>query len=150
VLFGAALVIGPTSLFYYINSRQPVHTDPLKPAPSSDSTIFDPSLLGGITTGFHSPDLGMQMMFVGQDQAALIGQAAGALVMEVESSRPAAKAGVHAGDVIISIAGRKIATEDDLRQALRKFGPADTSVTVRRGQQTKTMIVKCADCKDTS
>ena len=53
--------------------------------------------------------------------------------MEVESGRPIAKAGIHAGDVVLSIGSRKIASEDDLREAIFKIGPGKTDYSYRRG-----------------
>jgi len=68
-------------------------------------------------------------------------------VMEVESGRPMAKAGIHVGDVVLSIAGKKITSEDDLRQAIFKIGPGKTQYSYRRGGDTKTVAVDCPDCK---
>jgi len=67
--------------------------------------------------------------------------------MEVESGRPVAKAGIHVGDVILSIAGKKIASEDDLRQAIFKLGPGKTEYSYRRGTDIKTVAVDCPNCK---
>ena len=72
---------------------------------------------------------------------------AGAVVMEVESGRPIAKAGIHAGDVVLSIGSRKITSEDDLRQAIFKIGPGKTEYSYRRGSDTHTAAVDCPSCK---
>jgi hypothetical protein len=102
-----------------------------------------------LAKGFHVPDLGVRMAYLTQEQSAstLGAIPAGAVVMEVESGRPMAKAGIHVGDVILSIAGSKIASEDDLRQAIFKIGPGRTAYSYRRGEETKTVNVDCPNCK---
>jgi TIR domain-containing protein/PDZ domain-containing protein len=102
-----------------------------------------------IAKGFHVPDLGLRIAFLTPEQSAstLGAMPAGAVVMEVESGRPIAKAGIHVGDVVLSIAGRKIASEDDLRQAIFKIGPGKTQYSYRRGSDTNTVTVDCPNCK---
>ena len=65
--------------------------------------------------------------------------------MEVESGRPIAKAGIHVGDVLLAIGGKKIGS--DLRQAIFKIGPGKTQYSYRRSGDTKTVAVDCANCK---
>ena len=67
--------------------------------------------------------------------------------MEVESGRPIAKAGIHVGDVVLSIGSRKIASEDDLRQAIFKIGPGKTDYSYRRGGDIHRVAVDCPACK---
>jgi hypothetical protein len=102
-----------------------------------------------LAKGFHVPDLGVRMAYLTQEQSAstLGAMPAGAVVMEVESGRPMAKAGIHVGDVILSIRGSKIAGEEDLRQAIFKIGPGKTAYSYRRGEETKTVNVDCPNCK---
>ncbi len=116
--------------------------------PSREITTLPP----GITTAFYSKDLGIRIAFVSKDQnvSALGLLPAGAIVMEVESGLPAGKGGLQAGDIITTINGKKINTTDNLRQALRKLGPGKTTFSVRRGDDTKSIIVNCSNCKDTS
>jgi S1-C subfamily serine protease len=59
----------------------------------------------------------------------------GAVVWEVESDRPAGKAGLQVGDVLIEIASSKIVTEDDLRESIRKIVQA--KLVDRFGAETK-------------
>jgi TIR domain-containing protein/PDZ domain-containing protein len=111
-------------------------------------------MLGGavpatsMARGFHVPDLGVRIAYLTQEQSAstLGAMPAGAVVMEVESGLPMAKAGIHVGDVIVSIAGKKIAAEDDLRQAISKVGPGKTAYSYRRDGETKTVSVDCRGC----
>ena len=56
----------------------------------------------------------------------------GALVMEVESSGAASKAGIHVFDIIEGIGGHKIHSVDDLRQTIRKLGAGKTQFILRR------------------
>ena len=51
------------------------------------------------------------------------------------------------GDVVLSIGSRKIASEDDLRQAIFKIGPGKTEYSYRRGSDTHTAAVDCPSCK---
>jgi hypothetical protein len=102
-----------------------------------------------LARGFHVPDLGMRIAFLTSEQSAstLGAMSAGAVVMEVESGRPMAKAGIHVGDVVLSIAGKKIASEDDLRQAIFKIGPGKTQYSYRRDGDIQTVAVDCSGCK---
>jgi len=158
-----ASVVGVVTLWFNVRGREaeqpkPAVSSQTGASSSTDAKTAQPSdgfddLLrilaqpgagsaGGLAKGFYSSDLGLRMTFVSQP--------AGALVMEVESGRPAAKGGVHAADVIVAIGGKKIETEDDLRQALTRLGPGSTPFTVRRGNDLKTMMIDCPGCKDTS
>jgi putative serine protease PepD len=60
---------------------------------------------------------------------------AGVLVRGVQSGSPAAKAGLRPGDVIVSLAGKRIASPDALVQAVgaRKPGQTVSLVYVRNG-----------------
>jgi len=163
VAFVAVLAVG-----YVLKARQPephsvpdsnvaVPAKPVDPG-SSDfaKSIKDLSgLLGGavpatsLAKGFHVPDLGLRIAFLTPEQSASTRGAmpSGAVVMEVESGRPMDKAGIHVGDVVLSRAGKKIDSEDDLRQAIFKIGPGKTQYSYRRGGDTKTVAVDCTNCK---
>jgi S1-C subfamily serine protease len=58
-----------------------------------------------------------------------------------------AHAGLRTGDVILTIAGSKIASEEQLREAIRKIGPGKTDFSFRRGNETKNVTVNCSQCK---
>ncbi|HSE91428.1 MAG TPA: TIR domain-containing protein [Candidatus Binatia bacterium] len=102
-----------------------------------------------VTTAFHIPDLGLRVAFIGpqQNQAVLGSIPSGALVMEVESSGAASKAGIHVFDVIEAIGGHEIETVDDLRQSLRKLGAGKSQFIIRSPNGRKTVTVDCPKCK---
>jgi len=102
-----------------------------------------------LAKGFHVPDLGLRIAYLTPEQSAatLGAMPVGAVVMEIESGRPMAKAGIHVGDVVLSIAGKKIGSEDDLRQAIFKIGPGKTQYSYRRENETKMVAVDCPGCK---
>ncbi|MGE5217122.1 MAG: TIR domain-containing protein [Chloroflexota bacterium] len=101
-----------------------------------------------LARGFHVPDLGVRIAFLTAEQSAstLGAMPAGAVVMEVESGKPIARAGIHVGDIVLSIAGKKILSEDDLRQAIFKIGPGKTQYSYRRGSDVKTVSIDCPAC----
>jgi len=101
-----------------------------------------------LAKGFHVPDLGVRVAYISPEQSAatLGSMPSGAVVMEVESGRPVAKAGVHVGDVILTIAGKKVASENDLRQAIFRIGPGKTEYSYRRGSESKTVSIDCPKC----
>ncbi|MGH7844222.1 MAG: TIR domain-containing protein [Candidatus Binatia bacterium] len=164
-----ALALG--GLAYYLKGR---HSDAPEPPPitqGSSSRIEETSSLEGhfsglqdaltksmtalnagtpataVTKAFHVPDLGLRVAFVSGEQQAALGLPEGAVVLELESDRPAAKAGLHVSDVIVEMGGRKLASEDDLRQAILKIGPGKTRFAIRRGKDIKTVLIDCPSCK---
>lgn len=137
---------------------QPPTKQPARPGESDmEKAIKD---LGGIFGGgaipatslakaFYVPALGMRAAYLTQEQSAstLGAMPAGAVIMEVESGKPVARAGLQAGDVILTIAGKKTTSEDELRQAILKIGPGKTEFSYRRAGVVKTAVVNCPDCK---
>jgi hypothetical protein len=154
-----------------VEARRP---DPVAPDSRPDSVLNSPDrtsskhfsdfeksirdlsgILGGavpatsIAKGFYVPDLGVRMAYITQEQstATLGSLPPGAVVMEVESGKAAARAGLHVGDVVVAIGGKKIGSENDLRQAIFKIGPGKTAYSYRRGDETKTVSIECAKCE---
>jgi len=166
VLVSAIAVVGAGVTGYFLRGGQP-EPEPEVPtvSPKTDPGIGQTDMekrirdlvgtLGGampatsLAKGFHVPDLGVRMAFLTAEQSAstLGALPSGAVVMEIESGRAMAKAGIHVGDVVLSIAGKKIASEDDLRQAIFKIGPGKTQYSYRRGGDTKTVSIDCPNCK---
>lgn len=102
-----------------------------------------------VTTAFHVPDLGIRVAFIDRQlsESMLGSMPSGALVMEVDSSGAASKAGIHVFDVIEGIGGHKIETVDDLRQSIRKLGAGKTQFILRSPNGRKTVTVDCPKCK---
>jgi serine protease Do len=97
-------------------------------------------------------DLGLRIAFIQREQAQQLSALGlsmqpGAVVWEVENDRPAGKAGLQVGDVLVEIAGGKIVTEDDLRQSIRKIGSGKTRWSFRRENEIKNVVIDCPNCK---
>jgi putative serine protease PepD len=99
---------------------------------------------GNEGVGFSIPSntvhsIATQLISSGKVEHAYLGiavdsTAASARVAEVKPSTPAAKAGLKAGDVIVSVDGTSIGTGDDLTRAIDSHKPGDTvTLTYRRG-----------------
>jgi putative serine protease PepD len=72
--------------------------------------------------------------------------ARGALVREVTSGSPAARAGVQTGDVIVSIDGDRVRTPDDVAAAIQDRRPGDgLEVRVLRGGDEQALDVRLAE-----
>jgi S1-C subfamily serine protease len=70
----------------------------------------------------------------------------GAVVEEVATGSPAAQAGIQQGDVITSLAGKPITSEDDLLAALATAKPgASVQVTLDRNGSTVTVTVHLSE-----
>ena len=98
------------------------------PAATAKNVIAQLKDGGHVTRGW----LGVQIQPVTSDVADALGlkQAAGALVTEPQSGSPAAKAGVKAGDVIVSIDGGTI---KDSRELAQKVGTMSPGSSVKLG-----------------
>jgi serine protease Do len=66
----------------------------------------------------------------------------GALVVFVHPDSPAAKAGIKAGDVILSVAGQTVEHPFSLHQVLRGRGEGPAEVRVMRDKQERTFTVQ--------
>jgi len=75
--------------------------------------------------------LGLAYQEMGEQLAKYFKAEGGVLVTDVDEDGPAAKAGVKAGDVIVSFAGKPVGDGGDLREALREASGTVT-IGVRR------------------
>ena len=111
--------------------------------PINDAIKVAQELLeNGYVTG--RPYLGITYLAVEDAQtAAQLGvNAYGVYVVEVVKGGPAEKAGLQAGDRIVSVDGTEIATKDDLGTLMQKHAAGDTlSVTIAREGQMQTINV---------
>ena len=99
-------------------------------------------LENGYVTG--RPYLGITYLAVEDAQtAAQLGvNAYGVYVVEVVKGGPAEKAGLQAGDRIVSVDGTEIASKDDLGTLMQKHAAGDTlSITIAREGQMQTVNV---------
>jgi S1-C subfamily serine protease len=66
----------------------------------------------------------------------------GAYVANVSTGSAAARGGIHVGDVIVSIDGQNVTSDDDVINVVRRHNPGDTiPVTVNRGGKIVTVTV---------
>ena len=111
--------------------------------PINDAIKVAQELLeNGYVTG--RPYLGITYLAVEDAQtAAQLGvNAYGVYVMEVVKGGPAEKAGLQAGDRIVSVDGTEIASKDDLGTLMQKHAAGDTlSITIAREGQMQTVNV---------
>jgi putative serine protease PepD len=92
------------------------------------------------------PDLGVQVTTVPAAEAHALAAPAGALVAGVTDGGPADRAGLRAGDTIISVGGRPVGGTIDLISATRLHRPGDVvTVTYIRGGMTRTTPVRIWD-----
>ena len=111
--------------------------------PINDASKVAQELLeNGYVTG--RPYLGITYLAVTDAQTAsqLGVNAYGVYVVEVVKGGPAEKAGLQAGDRIVSVDGTEIASKDDLGTLMQKHAAGDTlSITIARDGQMQTVNV---------
>jgi serine protease Do len=75
----------------------------------------------------------------------------GALIGELEHGGPAENAGIHAGDVIVSVDGTPVVHAHDLPRVVSAHAPGSrVSLEVKRGASTMTLPVTLAELEDES
>ncbi|HKQ71568.1 MAG TPA: Do family serine endopeptidase, partial [Polyangiaceae bacterium] len=73
----------------------------------------------------------------------------GALVAEVEAGGPAERAGLKAGDVIVSVGGAPVPSSEDLPRMVARHAPgAKTQVEISRNGKRQTLAVTLDELKD--
>ena len=90
----------------------------------------------------HSRYLGAELESIDGQLADYFGVDEGVLVRAVEANTPGERAGLRAGDVIVSVDGKAAGSSGDVRNAIRSE-PADKEIPIeimrRRSKQTLTM-----------
>lgn len=108
-------------------------TQPTQPTPSTPST--QQGYLG----------VGVQTVSAELQQQYGLSRPSGALVVSIDSSGPASKAGIQRGDVITSVAGTTVTQAEDIVSLIAKTKAGDTvSVVVDRNGQSLTFQVTLA------
>lgn len=104
----------------------------------------DPALINHAASGY----LGVGASDIDTQRATQLGlkDARGAEIVAVDHDAPAARAGLHVHDVILSVNGQVVEGEAQLRRLLRETSPGEvvTLVISRKGQQ-QTLSVTLAD-----
>jgi serine protease Do len=83
--------------------------------------------------------LGVGVMPLGDQLAQHFGVPGGVLVADVTTDSPASRAGLRAGDVIVSIDGKSVRTREDLVRALREATADDVSIAIVRDRKEMTL-----------
>ncbi|HNR66710.1 MAG TPA: DegQ family serine endoprotease [bacterium] len=99
---------------------------------------------GKVSRGY----LGVQIQDVDENLAKIYGldKPRGALVASVQPDSPADKAGIKAEDIIVEIAGEKIADVEQLRRTVASYSPGtEVDVVVLRNEKNKSLKVKLAE-----
>lgn len=104
--------------------------------------------LDGELLGFSKTYLGVSLLDLTGELRGYFGAPAGAgvLVSEVADDSPAAKAGLRAGDVILSVDGSETETASDIRRALRdKKGGDAARLEILREKSRQTVVATLAE-----
>ena len=104
-----------------------------------------------IPPGFHhfgpgrGRKLGLSYQELGDQLARYFKVEGGVLVTDVDEDGPAGKAGIKAGDVIVSVGGKAVKDGGDLREALRDAaGDGSATIGVQREGRSMDLAVKMA------
>lgn len=89
--------------------------------------------------------LGVTLTSVSEQLAAYFGVKNGALVTDVDADSAASRAGIRAGDVLTSVAGRSIATPADVAAALRGTDSSTIDIVLMRDRREVTVKATLPD-----
>ena len=92
--------------------------------------------------------LGVETRDLDADLGSYFGATTGVLVLHVVDDTPASRAGLKAGDVILSVGGTKVSDTDDLRRALRSKDEGNVDLRIRRKGAERTVTAKLEDRED--
>jgi len=109
-----------------------VITDETHPGLAESFMFGGPRAYLGVSLNNLSPELSEH--FGGAKEAAVI-------VESVADDSPADKAGVHVGDIIVSLDGKDVKNANDIRSALREKKDGDSvRIEVQRGRSRQTVV----------
>ena len=91
---------------------------------------------------FGRGKLGVKVQELNEQLAKYFKVDKGVLITNVTKDRPAAKAGLEAGDVITAVAGKTVEDADDLQKLLKKYEPGDKAeiAYVRQGNSNTVQV----------
>ena len=144
-LFPIALLLFTASLYAEGPIRRTVVIRDGKVVSSSDGDVIR---LNGELLGGKRAYLGVTLVELTPELRALYGASkeAGVLVGSVEDGSPADKAGVHVGDIVLSIDGTEIDSTADLRRGLRDKKDGDSArLEVLRGKARQTIVASVVE-----
>ena len=105
-------------------------------------------VLDGVLLGGRRGYIGVSLIELTDDLREHYGapKNAGVLVGSVEDNSPAAKAGLKVGDIVISVDGKDIESQMDLRRAISDKKEGDTArIDVLRGRNRQTVVATVAE-----
>ncbi len=112
------------------------------PAAAAKATIEQLIEKGAVTRGW----LGVTLRDITDDFAAAIGRDEGAFINDIVNGTPAAKAGLEAGDVIVSVDGKSIIDSAGLSRIIAGYAPGEkVDITALRGNTRKKFKVTLGD-----
>jgi membrane-associated protease RseP (regulator of RpoE activity) len=90
--------------------------------------------------------IGVELLEISAELAGNLGaEAGGALINRVEEDSPAEKAGLKAGDVIISVDGESVREPGDVRESVEEFDEGETArIDIVRDKKRSTVEVEVA------
>jgi membrane-associated protease RseP (regulator of RpoE activity) len=137
----AALLLSTTALFADGPVRRTIVVKDGKVVSSTENGhdfVFDSELFGG-----KRAYLGVSLVDLTDELREHFGapKDTGLLVSSVEDGSPADKAGIHVGDIIVSVDGKDVESAGELRRGLREKKDGDTvRVEVLRGRARQTFV----------
>jgi len=116
------------------------------PANMAKKVVADLKSKGKVVRGWF----GIQIQDITESDAKDLELAAGgALVMKVEESSPAQKAGLKRYDLIVAINGKAVRSAADLQMEIANSAPGDEiSVTIFRNRDKQTVKIKVSEAPD--
>jgi len=144
-LLPIALLLFAASLYAEGPIRRTVVIRDGKVVSSSDGDLIR---LNGDLFGGKRAFLGVTLVDLTPELREMYGASkdAGVLVGSVEDGSPADKAGVHVGDIILSIDGTSIDSSSDLRHGLRDKKDGETArLEVLRGKSRQTIVASVVE-----
>jgi membrane-associated protease RseP (regulator of RpoE activity) len=139
-LIPVALLLFAASLYAEGPIRRTVIIRDGKVVSSSDGDVMR---LNGDLFGGKRAFLGVTLIDLTPELREMYGASkdAGVLVGSVEDGSPADKAGIHVGDIVLSIDGTSIDSSSDLRRGLRDKKDGDTArLEVLRGKNRQAIV----------